>query len=55
MLLLIYISIDILGGSPYAALIVTYVVDFCFVRLRNHFGMKNLAAKSLVDLRYLSE
>lgn len=52
--ILVYCITDYSLQSPAIAAAVTYVVALALVWLRNHFGQRNIAFKTLIDERFLS-
>ena len=52
--ILLYSIFDIMTGSPFSALIVTYSVDFVIRNVRYYYGRRNIAMKSMLDGRFLS-
>jgi hypothetical protein len=51
--LFLYNAIDIYTQQTWLAIVVVYVVDLTFLFARRYFGFKNVAAKTMVDQRFL--
>lgn len=53
MLVLLYNVLDVFLGGVGVAVLWVFLVDVGVVMARRHFGTRNVARKSLVDIRFL--
>ncbi len=51
--LFLYNALDIYTQKPWLAIVVVYLIDLMVRVVRRHFSYQNIAAKSLVDRRFL--
>ena len=50
---LAYCLFDLWFGNTAISILLTYLLDFAFVQLRQRLGLANIANKTLIDSRFL--